>query len=85
MCAKEAKMKKLQRKSVSERGSALIISLLVLMALTGLGAVAFTDQVLKFCVLRPQSRRNGAKLLRRQSRDGRLVGRRDQGEGVVAE
>jgi Tfp pilus assembly protein PilX len=45
MCAKEAKMKKLQRKSVSERGSALIISLLVLMALTGLGAVAFTSAI----------------------------------------
>jgi Tfp pilus assembly protein PilX len=38
-------MRKLQRKSVSERGSALIISLLVLMALTGLGAVAFTSAI----------------------------------------
>jgi type II secretory pathway component PulK len=38
-------MRKLQRNSVSERGSALIISLLVLMALTGLGAVAFTSAI----------------------------------------
>jgi hypothetical protein len=45
MCAKEAKMKKLQPKRVSERGSALVISLLVLMALTGLGAVAFTSAI----------------------------------------
>lgn len=38
-------MKQLQPKRVSERGSALIISLLVLMALTGLGAVAFTSAI----------------------------------------
>ena len=43
MCAKGSKMTQLQPKRVSERGSALIISLLVLMALTGLGAVAFTS------------------------------------------
>ena len=45
MCAKGAKMKQLRPKRVSERGSALIISLLVLMALTGLGAVAFTSAI----------------------------------------
>ena len=45
MCAKGAKMKRFQSKRVSERGSALIISLLVLMALTGLGAVAFTSAI----------------------------------------
>ena len=38
-------MTQLQPKRVSERGSALIISLLVLMALTGLGAVAFTSAI----------------------------------------
>ena len=38
-------MMQLRPKRVSERGSALIISLLVLMALTGLGAVAFTSAI----------------------------------------
>lgn len=45
MCAKGSTMTQLQPKRVSERGSALIISLLVLMALTGLGAVAFTSAI----------------------------------------
>ncbi|MBM3587903.1 MAG: hypothetical protein FJX33_08860 [Alphaproteobacteria bacterium] len=54
-------------------------------ALAALGAVAFLDQVAQLGVFGAQPDRDGAELLRRQSGDGRLVGRRDQGEGVVAQ
>ena len=54
-------------------------------ALAALGAVALTDQVPKFCMLGTQPGGQRAEFLRRQRGDGRLVGRRNHGEGVVAE
>ncbi|MFM7691181.1 MAG: hypothetical protein ACKPAC_17270 [Alphaproteobacteria bacterium] len=54
-------------------------------ALAMLGAVTFPDQVAQLGVFGAQPGRDGAKFLRRQGGDGRLMGRRNKGEGIVAQ
>ncbi|MFM7419038.1 MAG: hypothetical protein ACKO54_04950 [Alphaproteobacteria bacterium] len=45
----------------------------------------FPDQVAQLGMFGAQPGRDGAKFLRRQGGDGRLMGRRNQGEGIVAQ